>query len=332
MACLYPSIVANLFLVALCNRRRPQYLYDKECILENILKQKADMKRQMKEYEAQLRKHQARQAKTDAEAKDAAFEQFVKKERGIGGASADGSVNAHAILVPQRTLLECCVLMKLAAQRVQVATYTRALATPGALWLTRALVKERGGFCNGSLILVHVRLDALAKQLYFVHARDCNRHRSTALARSHRSSPPKVANLLHKLVHRYRRFLLVHHAGKRRNQDTHHRQCAGNESAVCTRRGLLLVLGQSVALAVFPAFPAFPVFPGLFRLAFAFDVRNLFPPLDRCVRKRRGSKARALVRVLVWDVIVPFLIVRCQFTACIRVGSGMCQKPWNIYY
>lgn len=66
------------------------YLYDKECILENILKQKADMKRQMKEYEAQLRKHQARQAKTDAEAKDAAFEQFVKKERGIGGASADG--------------------------------------------------------------------------------------------------------------------------------------------------------------------------------------------------------------------------------------------------
>ena len=98
MACLYPSIGANFFLVALCNRRRPQYLYDKECILENILKQKADMKRQMKEYEAQLRKHQARQAKTDAEAKDAAFEQFVKKERGIGGASADGSVNVHAII------------------------------------------------------------------------------------------------------------------------------------------------------------------------------------------------------------------------------------------
>lgn len=52
------------------------------------------MKRQMKEYEAQLRKYQARDAKADAEAKDAAFAQFVKKERGVGGGSAAATAGA----------------------------------------------------------------------------------------------------------------------------------------------------------------------------------------------------------------------------------------------
>jgi nitric oxide synthase-interacting protein len=65
------------------------YLYDKECILENLLTQKADIKRKMKAYERQLREGQADQAVKSGKANDAAMAEFVKKERGfaVGGAA-----------------------------------------------------------------------------------------------------------------------------------------------------------------------------------------------------------------------------------------------------